>query len=205
MKKLFTDTSQKKLCNNVCVGGEFTSDYSYPLGYWEAADFLVEQALSLSSPFKDRLFYPICFNYRQFIELCLKQLIIFSEEFYRKTEKVGYELKKIEQYHSTELMETHSLEKLLNWLKESLSCTSSDDFDGRIQSLIIEFHNIDPSGEKFRYPISKTNKQSFPDQSHYDLKKIKKQIEKIANYFMGIDSWIDFYTSEVDCTEIVFT
>jgi len=94
MNKLFIDTSQKKWSNNVCIGGQFTSDYSYALGYWEAADHLVEKALSLKSPFKDRLFYPICFSYRQFLELCLKQLIITAEDFYSKSERLGYELKK---------------------------------------------------------------------------------------------------------------
>lgn len=91
MKKLFVDTSERKWSNNVTVGGRFTSDYSYPLGYWEAANHLVEIASFSKSPSKNRLFYPICFNYRQFIELCLKQLIIRSEEFYKKTEFLGYE------------------------------------------------------------------------------------------------------------------
>ena len=92
-------------------------------------------------------------------------------------------------------METHSLETLLNWLKDCLACISKEILANNIQKLIIEFHNMDSNGQKFRYPILKTNQNSFPDQSYYDLKIIKQRVEKIANYFMAIDAWIDYYNS----------
>lgn len=102
------------------------------------------------------------------------------------------------EYHSPCLIKTHSLEKLLNWLIKNLSCTSEELFSKEIQMIVIEFHNMDTDGQKFRYPIFKGNNKSFPCQSNYDLIKIKDQINKAADYFMGIDAWMDHYALMAD-------
>ena len=198
MKKLFVDTNGRNWNKTVCVGGKFSSNYSYALGYLYAADILVEHAVIEKNNKKDKLFYPICFNYRQFIELTLKQLIIYSEKFYYKSEYLGYELKKLNGSVSDKLDSTHSIEKLLNWLIEILDCVSDEKFDRNKKDLILEFHNLDSNGQKFRYPVQTNTLESFPKQTFYDLEKLKSGIKDIFEYFMGIDAWIDNYDSLAD-------
>ena len=100
----------------MCIGDKFTNEISYIIGYWESGDILVDRAIALSSPYKDRLFFPICYNYRQFLELILKQLILDADEVYKHCEYVHIQ-NKCNKYNFTEkLNTTHNIEKLLNWL-----------------------------------------------------------------------------------------
>jgi hypothetical protein len=195
MRQLFVDTSRYKWNQNVVVGGKFTTEYSYPIGFWEAADYLVEKAVQLEAPYKDRLFYPIGSNYRQFIELTLKQLIILVEKFYKKCEVLGFQRRTPLQTYSDLLNDTHSLERLLNMLTDLLDCVAEEQFNPEIRKLIIEYHNFDPFGQRFRYPTSTQNEVYFPEKEMFDIVKIKDGVTKIAKYFMGIDGYIDHYDS----------
>ena len=198
MKQLFVDTKDKNWNKNSCLGDRFSTNYSYALGYLNAANILVDYAISNPNNIKDKLVYPVCFNYRQFIELTLKQLIIYAEKFYSKSEYLGYEYKKTTTLHSDRLMSTHSLEKLLKWLIEILACVAEYEFEQSKIDLVIEFHNIDPDGQKFRYPIQRNNDLSFPNQIFLDLERLKEGVKSISEYFMGIDGYIDYYDSMAD-------
>jgi hypothetical protein len=54
---------------NVSIGDKFTNENSYIIGYLEAGHILIDRAIALCHPYKDRLFFPVCYNYRQFLEL----------------------------------------------------------------------------------------------------------------------------------------
>lgn len=198
MNKLFIDTNERDWNTNSSLGGKFSSNYSYALGYYYAANFLVDHAVSSTNNIKDKLVYPICFNYRQFIELTLKQLIIYAEKFYKKSEYLGYEYRKATNFVTDNLMSTHSLERLLNWLINILSCVSEYEFEEDKRNLIIDFHNTDPSGQKFRYPVLRNNDLSFPSQIFMNLERLKSGVKNISDYFMGIDGYIDYYDSIAD-------
>lgn len=198
MNQLFKDTSKHKWMQNVVSGGKFTNEYSYIIGYWEAGNILVEKALTLQTPEKGHLFYPICYLYRQFVELTTKQLIIKTEKLYIKAASLEFQQKILSSYHSERLKDTHSLEKLLDILIDTLESVADEQFDKEIKKLIIEYHNIDPDGQKFRYPISTKNQISFPNQKSIDLVELKNGIKSIASYFNGINAYIDHYDSAAD-------
>ena len=120
---------------------------------------------------------------------------MIAEQFYKKTEYLGYEKG---TFHSDELKDTHSIEKLLNWLLDILQCVADEEFDPEIKALIIEFHNMDPTGQKFRYPISTHDIASFPIPSFFDLAKLKTGLKRISDYFSGIDGYLDYYDSLAD-------
>lgn len=197
-KKLFKDTSAKYWSNNACIGGQHTSGYTYALSYLKAADILVDIALKGSDTDKDYLFYTICFNYRHFIEVSLKELVIIAEKFYKKSEYLGYEIKKYTDLKSDLLIETHSLEKLLKWLVNVLECVSKEKIDQEVYDLITDYHNVDPDGQKFRYPLNTKKQPSFPQRTFYDLSHLKNEMKRIEGHFMGIDGWIDHYSSIAD-------
>jgi hypothetical protein len=172
---------------NVTVGKNFTNEASYIIGYWEAGDILVNEAIALHHPLKDRLFFPICYNYRQFIELCLKQLILSAEEIYPLCEACNMQRKKYEGKLSKK---THHIDTLLNSLIAILKCISEEKFDKDIRKSILEYHKMDKTGQKFRYPKSTNNEIHFEFREDYDLEKIKEAINTIGNYLMGIDAYL---------------
>jgi len=185
-KKLFKPS--KFWYHNAVAGGNYSAHYAYILGYYYAAESLVQ--VSIDSGRLDTLFFPICFNYRHFIELSLKHLIIGSEEFASILVELGYGDKSIESV-ANKAKNEHSLEKLLNWLIQRFDKISDEKFDNEFRGLIVEFHNIDPNGQVFRYPFLKDGSISLPDQNNYDIENIRSQMEKINNYFTGMDAWLD--------------
>jgi len=138
--------------NNAIVGKNFTNDTSYLIGYWEAGDILVDIAISENNPKRDRLFFPIGYNYRHFIELCLKYLFLEAEELYMILESTDMQNKKYEHNFSKEINKTHNIHTLLNGLKNILECISDDKFSKEIEKSILELHHMDKTGQKFRYP-----------------------------------------------------
>ncbi len=173
---------------NAVAGGKYSVPYAYILGYYSAAESLVQ--ISIETRKLDTLFFPICFNYRHFLELSLKHLIIGSEKFADVSAELGYGEKIVESV-ARKVMIEHSLEKLLNWLIERFEKTSGEQFDNELRELIVEFHNIDPNGQIFRYPILQDGSFSLPNQSNYDVENIRLQMEKVNNYFTGMDAWLD--------------
>ncbi len=184
-KKLFKPS--KIWYHNAVAGGKYSAPYAYILGYYSAAESLVQVAIETGK--LDTLFFPICFNYRHFLELSLKHLIIGFEKFADVSVELGYG-EKINSV-AEKVKNEHSLEKLLNWLIERVEKISGEKFDNKLRELIVEFHNIDPNGQIFRYPVLKDGSFSLPDQSSYDVENIRLQMEEINNFFTGIDAWLD--------------
>ena len=187
------------------VGKNFTSDTSYMVGYWEAGDILIDTAIKQVNPLKDRLFFPICYNYRHFIELCLKHLILKSEKLYLILEEHNMQNKNLKQKLSDEINNTHNIHTLLYWLINILECISDDKFSKEIMNFILEYHNMDKNGQKFRYPRTKDDVAHFELREEFDLEKIKNAVTKLGNYLLGIDmylsehgSFIKTYISEME-------
>lgn len=88
MNFTFSDSPEFLWNKNATVGGTFTRDYSYSIGYQEASDLLVKNVLELHKRKRNSLFYPICFIYRHFIERTLKELIKYSEDLYEKSKSL---------------------------------------------------------------------------------------------------------------------
>ncbi len=186
VKKLFKPSNLHY--HNAVTGGEFSAPYAYILGYYSAAESLVQT--SIESGQLDTLFFPICFNYRHFLELSMKHLIIGAEKFADISAELGYG-EKIPVSVAGKIKNEHSLEKLLNWLIERFEKISGEQFDNELKELIVEFHNIDPNGQIFRYPVLKDGSFSLPDHTNYDVENIRLQMGKVNNYLTGMDAWLD--------------
>lgn len=175
---------------NVTVGNNFTNETSYIIGYWEAGNILVDKAITLNHPLKDRLFFPICYNYRQFIELCLKQLILDADKIYSDCKLINMQKKNYKQVFSEQINKTHNIETLLHWLITILNCITDEKIDKNIIKSILEYHQMDKTGQKFRYPVSTKNISHFEFREDFDLKNIKNGINILGMYLMGIDTYL---------------
>lgn len=191
-KKLLRPATSDSWSNNAVAGGEHSAPYAYVVGYFEAAEALVAHALSGGT--KDTLFFPICFNYRHYVELQLKNLILMSERLYDLTSELGWALGELDEKVGSSLSETHSLERLLRLLSERLALLTEQKLDDRVRALIIELHNIDPSGETFRYPFRKDGTFCIPSTGHFDLQNVSERMSEIDSQLSGIDIWLDMTT-----------
>lgn len=185
-KKLFKPS--KIWYHNAVVGGKYSAPYAYILGYYLAAESLTKVAIESEN--LDILFFPICFNYRHYIELSMKHLIASTELFTNVSARLGYG-SEITNSVVSKIKNEHSLAKLLQWLIERLNKFSGEPFDSELRELINEFHNMDPNGQIFRYPVLKNGELSLPDQKNYDVENIRCQMEKVNNYFSGMDAWLE--------------
>ncbi len=119
----------------------------YFRGYWNAAELLIEATT------KDPLvFFPAAHNYRQYIELHLKYLLGCLRDLnivaVKRRQLLG-----------------HDLRKLWKSAKKGLLTKWPDGENHpkleRAQSIILEFHRIDPTGEQTRYPTLLNGEVSF--------------------------------------------
>jgi hypothetical protein len=111
-------------------------------GYRKAAEQLTNHVLSLGAD-QDFFIYPICFLYRCYLELRLKEILISS----------GQSANDITQYN-------HDLLKLWKAARSTvesfLGGPDRDDDIEQIENYIKQWNDIDTKAQGFRYPVSKT-------------------------------------------------
>ncbi len=182
-----------------CTPNYSEPKYQYINGYYEAAEVLIEEALSLEAENKSHnLFYPICYSYRHYIELHLKTIIVDLEKLYMLSEELGF-LKNgnllEENRVSEKLHETHSLDKLLKYTEERVFFTQVNDeeFPKEIAKYIRQFHEKDKSGQSFRYSKGTSGKSSFETTPYYELGVLRSTMKEVNKILWAVDSHCDFY------------
>lgn len=192
---LFQPAPREEAIRDALVGGEWASRHSYVYGYYLAARELVESALGAEP--QDVLFYPICFNYRHYLELHLKGLIHSSEKFYLKLKKCGEAKGEVEEMKRDDLNHTHSLHSLLNLFEERLGGISEESLDSKVRSTILNLHETDTSGQTYRYFRTTNGEESIQERKQVDLARLSERMEKVHRHLVGIGAWIDHHDSLV--------
>jgi hypothetical protein len=187
-KKLFVPPPTHRWDEGVPAGGVYSTPEAYLSGYYEAGKILAERARGRSGI---DLLYPICFNYRHYIELSLKYLVIVSEEVADIMDEIGYLRGKLLPSVRREIDQIHSIERLLRSLEERLAVLSDEPLPSEARTLIIEFHNIDPDGQTFRYPTRKGGVPTFPISARYNVESIRTGMVTVHRCFLGIDGWLE--------------
>lgn len=192
-ENLFTPASSELWRQNAVAGGYYCHPYVFLEGYYRAAEVLVTSALGDSRRSSDFtfLFHPICYNYRHYIELSLKNLIIKSEKLYYILEKLDSVQGKITESVIPKLTETHRVKTLLDWLNERTKFVSGRGLDKKIKNLITQFDDIDPDGQNFRYPLRTDGNPSLPEQFGTDLEILREHMEEVHTHLSGIGDWLD--------------
>ncbi|MGB1014374.1 MAG: hypothetical protein ACPG4T_09605 [Nannocystaceae bacterium] len=142
---------------------------TYAICYKKAGDILVGQAKA-DSMVVDFLGYPTVFLYRHYLELSLKDFC----------NRLGEKPKL-----------NHGLIPLWRVIRDYFDETKSDpDFDA-VESVIKEWERYDRGSFSFRYPTKKSGERSLPDDfSAVGLENLCTQIQKLDNFFGGIDVYL---------------
>lgn len=169
---------------NACVGNNgWVGMHSYIDGFQSSTVILLESLIKDvdKEDFDgfiwclDTCVYPILFSARHFLELFLKQQVLRISYLKNKSEN-DYELKlKLLKTH-----DTHKLWKLFLSEVKSVCDNRLNSYLHEIHIFILQFHNIDPTGETFRYPYNQIHSLHLTNHSVIGLKRFYKEFLKFS-------------------------
>lgn len=175
MKKLLYYNKTFRIGNdlhlNACVGKNGYQDFrKYGLGYDETVKVLITAAKQYDVTV-DAIIYPLVFCARHRIELFLKdQLVKFT--LIRNHPEITEKL----------LNNTHDLNKL--WGLFKLHGLKTDkrfvDFIDRAEEYVMDFSEVDPTGETFRYPYTKLKSLHLEDISIINIAIFEKRYLQLS-------------------------
>jgi hypothetical protein len=167
--------------HNACLNwmhGEAWTGYAE--GYKRIADLSVAYVEATHSD-QDFLVYPILFNYRQYIELTLKDLVGTARRLLDEPGGVprGHDLLALWNEAEPLLLRIDDRER------ETL---------GNVRACLKRFAKFDPTSESFRYPITKKGKPSLPDKlRHINLRQVRDVVERLSGFFDGASMQASVY------------
>lgn len=130
------------------------------------------------------LIYPILSNYRHAIELAMKWVI---------TMYGSYSTAQIDDF------EHHNLWKLWCLCKKIIvEVGSEDEAIPVVEQIIKDFHDLDKSGQAFRYSNSKAGTPIALPGYPIDLLNIRDVMQGLAHFFDGADGQLDEASSTRD-------
>lgn len=126
---------------------------------------------------KKHLFMPMCYLYRNAIELGLKRIIV--EDSHLDDDKKYKVLKK----------KKHSILGLWNSIKDEISLHKPDSSDTTLDDVLLyidAFHNIDNSSSLFRYPCDKDLNVFFSSNQEFDLENVVECFKDLLSFFDSV-------------------
>ena len=154
------------------------SFYPYLASYREVGEFLKNIMIRDK---KDNLFFPMCYVYRNAIELALKRLIIEDSHIDNdKSLKIAKKKK-------------HSILGLWNSIKDEIikySYVPDDDTTlPDTEKYIKMFHNFDMNSDVFRYPCNKDMESYFilKEEKKLDIENVALCFEELYDFLDGVD------------------
>lgn len=168
--KLFIEESDTK--KGAWISNPTNKFFLYSEGYREAGNKLYDYCIE-NPFFSNTLIYPIIYNYRQFLELRLKELIIMGNQYIDTDD---------------DFPDEHSLTKLWNIYRNKLlpniDNTIEKDTLDNVENLINEFNTVDPKSMSFRYPVTKGPKREKSiKMPTIDIENFKKSLNKLMYFF----------------------
>lgn len=150
--------------------------YPYFSAYSETAAFLKEKIISEK---KTDFFMPMCYLYRNAIELGLKRIIIEDSHF--DQEKALKILRK----------KKHSIVGLWNSVSEEFKNNPHVSEDRLTledaQKYVQTFHDIDCQSTLFRYPCDNDINIYFSTPTTFDVENVASCFEEFCNFLDGVD------------------
>lgn len=173
MSELFKPVAADGLWQHIAVvGGPFEDDHVLAIGFHQAAGILVDRWQTRGP--NDLLFVPILYNYRHALELVLKEAIRQAAACLRANGVTDPDVAReaIDQYVTS----THAPGRLASKLEALLGDLELERLPADILEALHHLHELDPSGETFRYSKIKvgngkaqTLTAARPDQEHVDV------------------------------------
>lgn len=145
--------------------------FLYSEGYKKAGEQIFELCIE-NSYYTNTLVYPLVFNYRQFVELRLKELIIMGYKYHGIS-------KDFADVHSLSILWSTYRKEIVEPLKETEQAILNN-----VERIISQFNNEDPQSMNFRYPVSRAPKRiESIKRETIDLDNFKKVMDKLIYFF----------------------
>lgn len=164
------------------VGYKFSQNKFYPYikGYQEAADLLRDEVIrDQGSP---NLLLPMCYLYRNAVELSLKRVLIEGCAFEYADALRIFRRKK------------HSVLGLWNSIKPEIDKhsreTSEEATIGNVEMYINQLQNIDSDSSKFRYPVNKNLDFYFSKGKKYSASNVSNFFNELLSFLDGAHSFL---------------
>ena len=163
------------------IGYKYSANSFYPYfsSYYEVGGFLKNLIISKN---KINIFIPMCYLYRNAIELALKRMII--EDSNINIEKATKILQR----------KKHSILALWNSIASEVDeYIDVPDGDTSVEdaiNLIHLIHNFDKHSDMFRYPCDKKLNSYFLQEKDFDVKNVASCIEGLCNFLDSIDGML---------------
>ncbi len=156
----------------------------YTIGYKEAADRLAN-TLFEERQLQDALIYPICFLYRQYIELRLKEIICSGRTLIE--EGKGFP-------------QHHKISALYQTAKGIIEKVFSEDSEAPdllfVEHIISEYVRIDPESFSFRYPFDKSGVNLLQGITYINVRHLSENIKSFAEIIDNISFAISVYLDQ---------
>ncbi len=169
-------------------GAEFSNDaISRHVHVWDGnmkAGAILISACEEGSHERHDLIYPILLNYRHAIELAMKWVISRYGRY--STVQMGD-------------FQHHDLWMLWCLCKQIIiEVGSESERIPVVEQVIKDLHDLDKSGQTFRYSSSKAGVPIQLPEYTIDLPNIRDVMEGIAHFFDGVDGQLDAHSSAAD-------
>ena len=162
--------------------------YPYTKAYLETANYLKwymkDKTDSGDNDSKNRLFLPMCYLYRNCVELSLKAIWFeeIGENFQTKCKLM------LDKKHSVEGM----WKKIKPYVLECSSGTDNPEYIDVIEDYCIQVQKMDSDANKFRYPMANTMQVYFSQNKRFDFVHTGDFFEALNNILDGIDSELNY-------------
>ncbi|HEX3566591.1 MAG TPA: hypothetical protein VHU17_14575 [Acidimicrobiales bacterium] len=171
------------------------SDYEIAIGFAEAANVIVESWIRRGP--NDLLFEPLVFNHRHALELVLKAAIRESAARLRADGHLDSKVSQaaLDAWLAAEAK--HNLHRLAERLDELLKRLGEEKLPPETHRTLMSIHELDPTGETFRYAKVKGPGGTFQDaprpllslptdlQAHVDIEAMHVQFKSAFDLLSG--------------------
>lgn len=152
--------------------------YPYVKSYIETAEYL-RGKMKDSGYQKKELFMPMCYLYRNAVELSLKQILLEDLAISRDEKEKVLRKKK------------HSVQGLWNSIEPEVikEAGPNDDPDTLVSArcYIEQLHSIDGESTRFRYPVDKGLNLYFKETKRYNINNVARCFNELCNFLSGVD------------------
>jgi hypothetical protein len=169
---------------NACVNFSHDPFELYIYGYKLAADLLVENVLQSGSHI-DSVVYPVCFLYRQYLELRFKGMIRIGFEIFEKEKDFPKHHRLGDLWREARAM----AERV--WGPQE----APEEF-AEVERVIRDFEAVDPNSFAFRYPEDKSGNQQLAELTHINLVAVASHVERVAQFFEGAACGLHVYRDQ---------
>lgn len=162
--------------------------YPYTKAYLETANYLkwyMKNATdSGNCDYNARLFLPMCYLYRNCVELSLKTIWFeeIGEDFQIKCKLI------LDNKHSIAGM----WKQIKPYVLEYSRGTDEPEYIEVIEDYCMQVHTIDGDANKFRYPMSNSMQEYFSHNKRFDFMETGDFFEALNNILDGIDSELNY-------------